>query len=102
MADITLDELRQAVDAVRRDMQAQIDTLKAEIAALKAAAAEQPEPEVAPETLAILAATITACLGKKVRIRSARPVSGRDAPSPWAQQSRVFVQAASHDLRHAR
>ncbi len=53
--------------------------------------------EVSPEILLVISAAVTAFLGKKVRIRSARTVPGTDAFSAWAQQGRVFVQA-SHNL----
>jgi hypothetical protein len=66
--------------------------------------------EVSPETMAVLAETVSGFLGKKVRIRSARkipmpppqrahpPSDGADA---WAQQGRVLVQG-SHESVHAR
>jgi len=103
MGALTVDEVQAALEALRRDMQGQIDGLKAELAALQAgrpatAAAE----EVGDETLAILAATVTAYLGKKVRVRSARLVPAAHDANPWAQHGRVFVQAASHDLRRVR
>lgn len=54
---------------------------------------------VTPETIAVIAAAVTAALGKKVRIRSAKLLypSPDYVISPWAQQGRVFVQA-SHNL----
>ena len=64
--------------------------------------ATKPEPkaqEVAPDTLVLLAAAVTAFLGKKVRIRSAKMLqSPYEIVNPWAQQGRVIVQA-SHNLR---
>ena len=61
--------------------------------------APQPEEEISPETLAMIAAAVTSYLGKKVRIRSARMLqSPYEIVNPWAQQGRVFVQA-SHALR---
>ena len=45
------------------------------------------------------AAAVTAFLGKKVRIRSAKTLqSPYEIVNPWSQQGRVFVQA-SHNLR---
>ncbi|MEI8394495.1 MAG: hypothetical protein WCF85_07155 [Rhodospirillaceae bacterium] len=103
MAAISSDEMRAAVEAVRRDLQTQIDALKAELAALKAQPALPGVEEVGPETLVILAAAVTAFLGKKVRIRSARQIlTPHEGASPWAQHGRVFVQAASHDMRRVR
>lgn len=55
--------------------------------------------EVTPEVLVVIAAAVTAFLGKKVRIRSAKMLqSPYEVVNPWSQQGRVFVQA-SHMLR---
>jgi len=55
--------------------------------------------EVTPEALVMIAAAVTAFLGKKVRIRSAKMLqSPYEVVNPWSQQGRVFVQA-SHNLR---
>ena len=57
------------------------------------------QSEVSPEVLVVIAAAVTAFLGKKVRIRSAKMLqSPYEIVNPWAQQGRVFVQA-SHYLR---
>jgi hypothetical protein len=67
---------------------------------------------IPPETLAILTETVSAFLGKKVEICSARlletsapGVAGTQAPQPgtatWSQEGRAMVQA-SHDLVQAR
>ncbi len=54
--------------------------------------------EMSPETLLIIAAAVTAYLGRKVRVRSAKMLqSPYEIINPWAQQGRVFVQA-SHNL----
>jgi hypothetical protein len=59
----------------------------------------QPDGELSPETMAVLAAAVTAFLGKKVRILSARLLeSPNEGVNAWSQQGRVFVQA-SHNLR---
>lgn len=111
MSEVSLDEVMRAVEALRRDMQAEIDGLKAELAAVQArqaadSAALRPAaapPEPSPELLVIMAAAVTAFLGRKVRIRSARLLHpAHEAASPWAQHGRVFVQAAAHNLRHVR
>jgi len=63
------------------------------------AAVQQKQEEVAPEMLVVIAAAVTAFLGKKVRIRSAKMLqSPYEIVNPWSQQGRVFVQA-SHNLR---
>jgi len=57
------------------------------------------EEEVTPEMLVVIAAAVTAFLGKKVRIRSAKMLqSPYEIVNPWSQQGRVRVQA-SHNLR---
>jgi len=58
------------------------------------------QPEIiTPEMLVVMAAAVTAFLGKKVRIRSAKMLqSPYETVNPWSQQGRVFVQA-SHNLR---
>ncbi len=72
--------------------------VKAATAAAKEAA--RPEKgEVTPEMLVVIAAAVTAFLGKKVRIRSAKMLqSPYEVVNPWTQQGRVFIQA-SHNLR---
>jgi hypothetical protein len=58
-----------------------------------------PAEEIEPEMLVVMAAAVTAFLGKKVRIRSAKMLqSPYEIVNPWSQQGRVFVQA-SHNLR---
>ncbi len=60
---------------------------------------KQQQEEVTPEMLVVIAAAVTAFLGKKVRIRSAKMLqSPYEIVNPWSQQGRVFVQA-SHNLR---
>ncbi len=54
-----------------------------------------------PETLAMIAASITAFLGKKVRVRSARALQTPYAVERWARQGRLIVQA-SHNLGQLR
>ncbi len=65
------------------------------------AAAGKPEkrvPEITPEIVVMIAAAVTAFLGKKVRIRSAKMLEpSYEIVNPWAQLGRVIVQA-SHDL----
>src|SRR3974390_1101328 len=73
-------------------------SLPPERATAPVAKAEKQE-EVAPEMLLVIAAAVTAYLGKKVRIRSAKMLqSPYEIGNPWLQQGRVFVQA-SHNLR---
>ena len=82
---------------LREELEELKKTLQARLAALEAAT---PKPgtvngeEVPAETLALIAAAVTAFLGKKVRIRSAHLMR---STSPWAQVGRAIVQA-SHNL----
>ena len=54
-------------------------------------------PQVAPKTLALIAAAVTEFLGKKVRIRSARMLPAPSGVDRWARQGRVTVQT-SHNI----
>lgn len=100
MAELTLEDVMAAVEALRRDLQAQIADLTAQVNALKTVT-QGGEPErVSPEELVMIAAAITSYLGVKVRIRSARRVDAPvDAGSAWAQHTRVFVQSAAHAMQ---
>ena len=93
-----LGELTGAVKA----LQARVAELSQPTAAVevKAPAAKQAvHGEVTPEMLVVIAAAVTAFLGKKVRIRSAKMLqSPYEVVNPWSQQGRVFVQA-SHIMR---
>ena len=55
--------------------------------------------EITPETLLVIAAAVTAYLGKAVRIRSARMLYAHESFNAWSQQGRAVVQA-SHNLAH--
>ncbi|MGA2834376.1 MAG: hypothetical protein ABSE55_15015 [Terracidiphilus sp.] len=62
-------------------------------------AAHGAKAEVTPEVLVVIAAAVTAFLGKKVCIRSAKVLqSPYEVVNPWSQQGRVSVQA-SHNFR---
>jgi hypothetical protein len=62
-------------------------------------AVQREDEQVAPETLVLIAAAVTAFLGKKVRIRSAKMLRSPHAGvSAWSQQGRALVHA-SHNPR---
>jgi hypothetical protein len=61
-------------------------------------ATEAPD-EITAERMAVIAAVVTAFLGRNVRIHQARLVNP-EVVSPWAQQGRVFVQASHALARH--
>ena len=53
---------------------------------------------VSPDVVVLIAAAVTAFLGKKVSIRSANKLrSPHQIANPWAQQGRIIIQA-SHNL----
>lgn len=117
--------LRYAVGERQTEMERQINTMAATVKALQGRVAElsrlqaehahqgealaeateesifsekrEKEP-MTPQTLATLTAAATAFLGKKARIRSARPQAAEESATTWAQQGRVIVQS-SHNLR---
>ncbi len=63
------------------------------------AAPAHQDAEVSTEVLILISAAVTAFLGKKVRIRSAKMLqSPYEIVNPWAQQGRVIMQA-SHNLQ---
>jgi hypothetical protein len=92
-------ELAKAPAAIRpATVPAAAPAAKVEAPAAKAAV-DRKQEEVAPEIMVVIAAAVTAFLGKKVRIRSAKTLqSPYEIVNPWSQQGRVFVQA-SHNLR---
>jgi hypothetical protein len=105
-------ELRQEFHTRMQALEAKLEGWKPVTAAVVPAPPQPAAPPVSapappvpaakpvlPETIAIIAAAVTAALGKKVRIRSARMLFPQPdfVTSPWATQGRVFVQA-SHNL----
>lgn len=100
-------EVRQAEENRLQTLGKTIQDLESRLAELtKAPAPAQAQPivpekkeEVSPEMIIVLSAAVTAFLGKKVRIRSAKMLqSPYEIVNPWSQQGRVIVQA-SHNLR---
>ena len=78
-------------------------TAEESAAAIANGEASQPpahqDAEVSTEVLILISAAVTAFLGKKVRIRSAKMLqSPYEIVNPWAQQGRVIMQA-SHNLQ---
>jgi|ERR1700686_607435 cytoskeletal protein RodZ len=54
--------------------------------------------EISPETVAMISQTITALLGRKIRVRSVKLLqTPTTTANSWAQQGRVVIQA-SHNL----
>ena len=110
MASVTVEEVMAAVEKLRREMQGEIASLKSALAAVRGnrysaparapAAAPAPasapaEAEISSDTIAILSAAVTAFLGKKVRIRSAKALqTPYEIVNPWAQRGRVIIHAS--------
>ncbi|MGD0940432.1 MAG: hypothetical protein ABR905_12045 [Terracidiphilus sp.] len=119
--------LRQAVSARQQATESRLDELTGTLKALEAKVAElgksreklaattpvaqaeapaadtqqaaEPDEEATPEMLVVIAAAVTAFLGKKVRIRSAKKLGApREALSSWSQHGRVLVHG-SHNPR---
>jgi hypothetical protein len=81
----------QAVAAAEVEVEAPVATAPQQV--------HRADEEVTPETLVVIAAAVTAFLGKKVRIRSAKLVRPpREAVSAWSQHGRVQVHS-SHNPR---
>jgi methylmalonyl-CoA carboxyltransferase large subunit len=109
-----LEELKAATAAKRTEV-AEVPKAMAAAAGVGASSLLQPCPEVSQvvtevrqpvtaesseepseEILVLIAAAVSAFLGKRARVRHTRLVHS-EGVSPWAQQGRVFVQA-SHNL----
>jgi hypothetical protein len=109
---VDLTELIQAVSERQKAMEGQLRELAEAAKALEARlavlghpaataavteAVHREQEQVTPETLVVIAAAVTAFLGKKVRIRSARMLRPRtDGASAWSQQGRAAVHASHH------
>jgi hypothetical protein len=90
----------EATEADVKTLQAELEQLKKEfserISAMEAMLPVEPSGDHIPaETLAVIAAAVTAFLGKKVKIRSAQLLP---TVNPWGQVGRSIVQA-SHNLQ---
>jgi hypothetical protein len=102
--------LKRTSAELRVEFQRQVDSLAARVAVLEqevdaptapaalSTAGAQAADEITPETLATIAETVAALLGRKVKIRSVKILPAPDAiANPWAQRGRAIVQA-SHDF----
>ncbi|MGO8985822.1 MAG: hypothetical protein ACLPHI_17845 [Terriglobales bacterium] len=99
----------QSCAQFRTELQGQIEALYESVRAIELRhaaydhiAAQAPAmpagDEITPEVLQSITETITALLGKKVRVRSVKILQTPDpSANSWAQQGRVVVQA-SHNL----
>jgi hypothetical protein len=84
--------LQNELDALKKEFQARLSAVEALLPKTGVPAAAE---QVSPETLALIGAAVTAYLGKKVKIRSARMIS---TVNPWGQAGRTTIQA-SHNLK---
>ena len=91
-------EAKIAETAKIQEKPAAVAEIEAPVAATEQAA-QPADEEVTPETLVVIAAAVTAFLGKKVRIRSAKRVAAaREVASAWSQHGRMLIHS-SHNLR---
>jgi methylmalonyl-CoA carboxyltransferase large subunit len=107
-------ERQRAADGQLIELAAAFKTMEARVAELSQSAAipvaeaaasvakgavHKTNEEVTPEILVVIAAAVTAFLGKKVRIRSAKMLlPALEGANPWSLQGRVTIHA-SHYLR---
>ena len=101
-----LGELAGAVKALQARMAelsppAALQPESAAAAEVKTAAAKEAvhgeTGEVTPEILVVIAAAVTAFLGKKVRIRSAKMLQPPcEVVNLWSQQGRMLIHASHH------
>ncbi len=98
--------LKRECAELRREFQRQtgslsnVKTLERTTGAGSAGASTQASAaeEITPETLRTITETVSALLGRKVRIRSVKVLPTPDPTiSSWAQQGRVVIQA-SHNI----
>ena len=90
--------LEARVVELRQQTAAPVDVAAVPASVVKETVHREKE-EVTPEMLVVIAAAVTAFLGKKVRIRSAKMLRPAfEGANPWSQQGRVSVHA-SHQLR---
>ena len=82
--------LQSELDALRKEFETRISVLEARLLGTEAA-----DEQVSAETLAMIAAAVTAYLGKKVKIRSAQLMP---TVNQWTQAGRTVIQA-SHNLK---
>ena len=93
-----LGELAGAVKALQaRLAELSQPSAAAGVKAPATAAKEAVHGEVTPEILVVITAAVTAFLGKKVRIRSAKMLqTPYEVVNPWSQQGRAIVQGSHH------
>lgn len=99
MSEPPLDDVMAAVEGLRAEMRAEMDAIKARLAALEARqddVEKTVKAEVDPDTMVMLAAAVTSYLGKRVRIRAARRVTGAETAPAWARHGRAAIQASHH------
>lgn len=83
--------LHAELEALKKEFSARISAMEA----LLPTNAEAVEEQIPAEMLAVIAAAVTAFLGKKVKIRAAQLIP---TVNTWGQTGRAIVQA-SHNLQ---
>ncbi len=95
MSHPTLKSLQAEIEALREQLAA-LAGVAPKVEAVKAAPAPAPEPvpeEIPEDVILAISAAIAAYLGKRAHIRTIRLIGS----TAWAQQGRVSIQA-SHRL----
>ena len=90
-AETEVKRLQDELSTLKKEFEARLSAVEALLPKAGAPVAEETVPA---ETLAMIAVAVTAFLGKKVKIRSARLVP---TVNQWTQAGRAIVQA-SHNL----
>ena len=95
-------ERQQATESRLSELAGTLMALEARLADLSPSAyavAKEADNQVTPEMQVVIAAAVTAFLGKKVRLRSAKMLrSQHGVTNSWSQQGRMLIHA-SHNLR---
>ena len=95
----SLSQRQQATESQLNELAGVIKALEARLCPTATDAEKGAENHVTPEMLVVIAAAVTAYLGKKVRIRSAKLLRAQHAvANQWSQQGRMIIHA-SHNLR---
>jgi hypothetical protein len=92
-AESEVKKLRAELEALKTEFEARLSAVEALLPKAGVPAAEE---QVSAETLAMIAAAVTAYLGKKVKIRSARLMP---TANQWTQVGRHIVQDAHNPKR---
>lgn len=95
---LSAEDLQRELARLRAEFDSRLSAIERRLDPPRVAAEAPPKPAPPPvseEVIAIIAAAVTAFLGKKVKIHHAHLLDS--GPSNWAQHGRAIIQA-SHNL----